>query len=108
MKKILFLLPIIAFLGAGCSGLLPNPFDGGGKVVSVEYLSRYEGGGSLSALWYKGSDEQYHYFAHYVKVSTKYRIPREDLVWENEFKINSGEKSILVNGQLSEYVRKNS
>ena len=108
MRTLLYFIPIILVLNVGCSGLLPNPFEGGGKVVSVAYLAQYEGGGSLSTLWYRGSDDKYHYFVHYVKASTKYRILKSELDWENEFKLNSGEKSVLVRKELSTYVKSNS
>ena len=107
MKKMVYIAPLVLVLASGCSGLLPNPFEGGGKIVSVEYLSKYEGGGSLSTLWYRGSDNKYHYFTHYVKASTKYKVYGEDLKWDNEFRINSGNKQTLVDGQLSKYVSNN-
>ena len=107
MNKKLYLLWIVVILNSGCSGLLSNPFEGNGKTVSVEYLSQYEGRGSVSTLWYRGSDAKYHYFVHYVKASTRYRIPRAELDWQNEFKLNTGKKFVLVAGELSTYVKNN-
>ena len=74
-----------------------------GEVVTPEYLSRYEGGGSLSTLWYAGSDNEYHHFKHFVKTSTKYRISKNDLNWEAEFPLKSM-PAVLVDGELKRYV----
>ncbi len=49
----------------------------------------------MSTLWYLGSDKKYHYFAHYVKVSTRYRVRREELHFPNEFPYKS-QKSVFV------------
>ena len=43
----------------------------------------------MSTLWYRGSDQTYHYFAHYVKVSTFYRIRRQELHIPDEFPYKS-------------------
>ena len=88
---------------AGCSGLLPS-LPGAGPVVTPAYLARYAGGGSLSTLWYEGSDTKYHYFNHYVKVRTRYRIKRSDFIWKTEFPRSSREPA-LVQREFSDYRR---
>ena len=93
----LLLTVLLSFKMAACSGLAPSPFV---TTTSPSELSRLEGGGSLSTLWYHGSDEKYHYFRHLVKTTTRYKIPRSQLNWEEEFPLNS-KKDILVTNQLS-------
>lgn len=80
----------------GCSGGLPA-FTPGGYVVQPTYLAQFTSGGSLSTLWYRGSDARYHYFSHFVKVSTGYRVKRSDLTLsaDDEFQIGT-QKSVLV------------
>lgn len=94
MRPIFLLLILIGLLIAGCSGLLPSPTPAG-RVVSPTYLAQFRGGGSLSTLWYRGSDQKYHYFAHYAKVSTFYRIRRQDLHIPDEFLFKS-KNSVFV------------
>ena len=96
------LIVILIPLFLGCSGLFPS-LSLKGKIVTPEYLSTYEGGGSLSTLWYYGSDDKYHYFKHFVKTTTAYRIKRNDLIWKKEFP-KGKEKPVLVEHELSEYV----
>ena len=103
--KIMLIIALIFGVSA-CSGFLPSSLSKGGKIVSPDYLAQYEGGGSLSSLWYRGSDDKYHYFVHYVKISTRYRILRDKLVWMDEFQIGNNQKPILVNNELSSYVEK--
>ena len=43
----------------------------------------------MSTLWYRGSDGEYHYFAHLYMRSTRYRIRRADLDWKSEFPLGS-------------------
>ena len=83
---------------SSCSGLIPSPFT---SSTSPTELARLEGGGSLSTLWYQGSDSNYHYFVHLVKTSTRYRIPRNELHWEDELPAKSRSKAVLVTNQLS-------
>ena len=94
MFRHLLLLSLMAYLVSGCSGFVSGP-SSRGRIVSPQYLDQFRHGGSLSTLWYKGSDEKYHYFAHYVKVSTYYRVRREDLQVTDEFPYNS-KKSVFV------------
>jgi hypothetical protein len=82
-----FLPAVTALLLCGCSGFTPSITNG--RVVSPSYLAQYCGGGSMSTLWYRGSDQKYHYFAHYVKVSTLYRVPRSELQLPDEFPYKS-------------------
>jgi hypothetical protein len=76
-------LSMLIVLSAGCSGFIPSLSKG--EVVRPSYLLQFCGGGSLSTLWYLGSDDSYHYFAHYVKSSTNYRVRRVDLKIPFEF-----------------------
>ena len=85
---------------AACSGSQ-------GRVVSPEYLAGYEGGGSLSTLWYQGSDEHYHHFRHLNKQSTPYRIRRSDMPWPGEFPLGSeslDKTNSLVRNEFSEFL----
>ena len=94
---------LIVFL-SGCSGLVPDIPLTRGKVVSPEYLAKYEGGGSLSTVWYLGSDNKYHYFVHLVKAKTKYRIKKESLNWGLDYPYRS-KQSVRIENQLSQYVK---
>ena len=89
--------------------MLTGCFAGNGRIVTVEYLSGYEGGDSLSTLWYKGTDEEFHYFTHFCKMSTPYRIRKSDLIWDNEFPRGSDNlndrNNTLVRHQLSDYIK---
>lgn len=48
----------------------------------------------MSTVWYLGSDESFHYFTHFIKASTNYRIRRSDmsLVEEDEFELGAMEE----------------
>ena len=76
---------------AGCSGGLPA-LAPGGYVVQPAYLGLFTSGGSLSTLWYRGSDSRYHYFSHLVKVSTNYRVKRSELMLEPDDEFSLGSK----------------
>jgi hypothetical protein len=89
MKRFQRLFPVwiaVLFI-SGCSGFMPSVSKG--RVVSPHYLAQFRGGGSISTLWYRGSDREYHYFAHYVKVSTLYRVHRSELHIPDEFPYKS-------------------
>jgi len=78
-----------------------------GRVVTPEYLARYEGGGSLSTLWYRGSDTTFHHFSHLHKISTPYRVKRSEMPWPNEFALGSQElnkRNSLVRREISDFV----
>lgn len=81
------LLLLIAMLICGCSGLTPSISKG--RIVSAQEIARFRGGDSLSTLWYLGSDDEYHHFAHFVKLSTRYRVARSELQLPNEFAYKS-------------------
>lgn len=83
MKRVPFPVAVLLLLFSGCSGFLPNV--GAGPVVSSSEVAQFHGGGSLSTLWYLGSDKKYHYFEHYVKVGTRYRVRRDELQVPDEF-----------------------
>jgi len=77
---------LLAAAGAvlsGCSGIVTVP--GYAATVRPAFLQQYSRGGSMSTLWYEGSDAHYHYFRHLFKVSSAYRIRRSDLQWPEEF-----------------------
>jgi len=57
--------------------------------VSAQDLQQFRHGGSMSTLWYRGSDKKYHHFAHFVKFSTLYRVPRQELDISDEFPLKS-------------------
>lgn len=73
---------------AACSGFLGS-WPAEGRVVAPGEVAKYQGGGSMSTLWYYGSDADYHYFAHFVKTATRYRVRREDLQLPDEFPYQS-------------------
>lgn len=89
-----------AFLAASCSGIVPGL--GQGAVVSPDHLARYSRGGSMSTLWYHGSDAQFHYFSHFCKVSTRYRIRRLDMHWPGEFPLD-GRQAVLASPYFSRH-----
>lgn len=78
----------------GCSGGIPALVPRG-YIVEPSHLSQFISGGSLSTLWYRGSDSRYHYFSHLWKVTTNYRVKRSALILnkedEFEFKTKSNE-----------------
>jgi len=78
------------------------------RIVTPEYLAGFEGGGSLLTLWYEGSDDRYHYFNRLHKVTTRFRVLREDMNWENEFELGSREltaENSLVRREFSNYLK---
>ncbi len=97
-----FLVLVCLFL-SGCSGFLPST-SFRGRVVTPSYLAQFRGGGSLSTLWYLGSDKKYHYFAHYVKVSTSYRVRREELRIPDEFRYKSKESVYVGNTTILDHL----
>ena len=102
IAKLSQLFLIVGLLGA-CSGLVPDMPFSSGRVVAPEYLATYEGWGSISTLWYRGSDDKYHYFFHFVKTTTRYRVARDDLIWKSEFPLGSKDP-VLVRGQLADSI----
>lgn len=82
IRRAAVLLAFALFVTA-CSGFLPS--RPGGKIVPPETLHQYAGIGSMSTLWYLGSDKKFHHFSHLVKVQTRYRVRRSDLDWTPEF-----------------------
>ena len=82
----------------GCANTLPP------KTVSPAYLARFEGGGSLRTIWYRGSDERFHYFDVMHKTTTRYRIQKTELDWEREFPYGSRREGILVGNELSTFL----
>lgn len=87
MKSACLVMVIIAFPISGCSGFRPTILKG--SVVSAQEVAKFRGNGSLSTLWYQGSDKRYHHFVHYVKVSTLYRVRRQELQIPGEFPYQS-------------------
>ena len=70
----------------------------GGYVVEPSHLRQFTSGGSLSTLWYRGSDRHYHYFSHLVKVSTNYRVKRSDLTLNeaDEFQLGTRDSALVA------------
>ena len=64
------------------------------EIVEPQELIKYQSLSSFSNLWYKGSDDNYHYFQHRDKVSADYRVSREKFIWEEE----------KVYGELATYI----
>ena len=94
LSSVVFLLSLglgIVLLGCGYSGGFPS-LSPKGYIVKPSHLSQYTSGGSLSTLWYRGSDSNFHYFSHLVKVSTNYRVRRSDLLLSNEDEFEIGSK----------------
>jgi hypothetical protein len=92
-----FAILAVVIMAASCAS--PN-----GRLVTAERLSRFEGGGSLSTLWYYGSDGEYHYFRHLWKSSTPYRVKQDEFEWRPEFKFDGYEGGKLVRYELSDHV----
>lgn len=93
MKLSVLLVLICGGLVTGCSGVFPSL--GAGPVVAPMELNQFTGGGSMSTLWYLGSDRRHHHFSHLFKTTTRYRVKREELDWQPEFPLHS-EESVLV------------
>ena len=87
----------VALSLGGCSGGFPA-LAPSGYVVQPGDLRQFISGGSLSTLWYRGSDTRYHYFSHMVKVSTNYRVKRSDLKLsdDDEFQIGTKESALVA------------
>lgn len=77
------LAPVLCAALGACSGVIAVP--GYVQTVRPEYLRQYARGGSLSTLWYEGSDARFHYFSHSFKARSRYRIRRDALHWHHEF-----------------------
>jgi hypothetical protein len=90
----------------GCSGGLPA-LAPGGYVVQPSYLGQFTSGGSLSTLWYRGSDSRYHYFSHLVKVTTNYRVRRSELKIEADDEFPFGSKTpVFASPMISRALKK--
>ena len=79
-----------------------------GRIVTPEYLAQFEGCGSLSTLWYQGSDKDFHYFRHLNKTSTPYRIRRTDMPSSNEFELGKQElekRNSMVRREFSDFIK---
>ena len=95
MNRVALPALVSLLLVSGCSGFLPNL--GSGPVVPPSTVAQFHGDGSLSTLWYLGSDRKYHYFAHYVKTSTRYRVRRDELRIPDEFPHKSKDAVFIGN-----------
>jgi hypothetical protein len=90
-----FIPVLTVLLLCDCSGIVPNFTKG--RLVSTHYLAQFRGGGSLSTLWYLGSDEKYHHFAHFVKINTYYKVRRQELRVPQEFSYKSRDPLLVGN-----------
>ena len=73
---------------------------GKGRVVTPRELSIIKSRSASHKLYYIGSDKYHHHFIHRKKTTTKYRVDKTKLLWEDEFA--PGEKDrVLVEKQLS-------
>lgn len=95
----------IAATLTGCSSFHPREYSGifpafspRGYIVEPSSLCQFTSGGSLSTLWYRGSDSRYHYFTHLFKARTHYRVKRSDLTLEekDEFELDTKENVLLT------------
>ena len=93
-------LAVAGLFATSCSGILSLP--GRGMIASPRHLAQYSRGGSMSTVWYHGSDSQFHHFSHLYKVSTRYRIRRSDLHWPDEFPLDS-RPSVLASPYFSKH-----
>jgi hypothetical protein len=97
----IFLVPFAAFIlpssFVGCSGGIPALVPRG-YIVEPSHLSQFTSGGSLSTLWYRGSDSRHHYFSHLWKVTTNYRVKRSDLILnkEDEFEFETKDNELVA------------
>jgi hypothetical protein len=98
----LALNPLVCIIAVSCSGAIPLP--GKGEIVSPSHLARYSNGGSISTVWYCGSDRHYHHFRHLFKTSTRYRVRRTDMAWPKEFPCGK-KPDVLASPYLSRYYR---
>ena len=93
----LFTTIILPSSFVGCSGGIPALVPRG-YIVEASHLSQFTSGGSLSTLWYLGTDSRYHYFSHLWKVTTHYRFKRSNLVLnkEDEFKFKTKDNELVA------------
>ncbi|MGI9266920.1 MAG: hypothetical protein ACR2QY_05325 [Akkermansiaceae bacterium] len=93
----LFLSIITSLSFVGCSGGIPALVPRG-YIVKPSHLSQFTSGGSLSTLWYRGSDSRYHYFSHLWKVTTNYRVKISDLILnkEDEFEFETKDHELVA------------
>jgi hypothetical protein len=98
MKAILLLITLIALSGCASGFSVIQP--GEGKEIEPSRLAQLQSG-SLSTVWYEGSDDEFHYFTHFVKTKTKYKVSRNELNWPDEFPSSEG-RSVFAGYKLLE------
>lgn len=96
MKEILLLMTLIAL--SGCASGFGVVQLGKGKEIEPNNLAQLQSG-SLSTVWYDGSDNEFHYFTHFVKTKTKYKVRRDELNWPDEFPSSEG-RSVFAGHKL--------
>ena len=98
LKVIAILLIATAF--GGCYSGFTVAQIGDGRIIAYEELRKFDQG-SLSTVWYQGSDEEFHYFIHYIKTSTRYRVRKEEVEIQREFPKGTDSVHLMeANGDL--------
>ncbi len=85
---------------SGCASGFTVIQPGKGKEIELSRLAQLQSG-SLSTVWYDGSDAEFHYFTHFVKTMTKYKVRRNELNWPDEFPSSEG-RSVFAGYKLLE------
>ena len=95
-----FIILTVATALSGCYSGFTIAQMGDGKLIAYEELRKFDSG-SLSTVWYQGSDEEFHYFVHFIKTSTRYRVRKEEVEIVKEFPKGSDSIHIMeANGEL--------
>ena len=94
-----YILMFLVALSASCASH---------KKVDARDLIEYESSSSFHHLFYTGSDESYHYVFRRGKVSFKYKIPREQAAFDNEFPYlsESHEPVLLEPGTIEKAIKR--
>lgn len=97
-NSLLALILLLLTILVGCASGVNKISTGKGKLTTPEELASLQSG-SLSTVWYLGSDEAFHYFTHFIKIETRYKIPKEELNWPSEYSVALG-KSEFAGDEL--------
>ena len=78
--------------------------DGSGRMEDNGGLGEGEEPGPDGSLWYFGADDEFHYFVHMYRESTRYRIKRADLDLQTDLAFSGYEESEMVNEEAAQKV----